>query len=426
MSKLKRVVCAVLCVLLLTAAVAGCSTPEYAMTINGENVTTGEYLANLYNVFYQLYYNQGLYYYEQYGSDVWGQSYPYGEGDATQSLPLSDYIKQMTQDSLVRQRAIASLMEKYGVTLSEEDQKDLQNQLEGISNSNLLELGFNKENYRKMVTGTFNERGLFYGLYDEGGQRAISAEDLRAYFDANYLTYKSIEISLENSDGEALSEEEIAEITERLEGYLAIYNETGDFDKAIEQYTEDNSASSSTTTTGSDSTTGTGDSTTTADDETTTANPEETTTTGEDTAPTAAPDDETTTAGTGDTTTTTTGAQDDEDEEEEETDANLKTLVAEKASDQELVKAIQSVEEGTAKIVQYNKNGETTTAALILRLDPEGEGREDYFEESHDNIIYNMKWDEFDKEVTELIATYTVEVNAKTIKMCDPKNFLDA
>lgn len=424
MSKLKRAVCAVLCVLLLTAAAAGCSTPEYAMTINGENVTTGEYLANLYNAFVQLYYNQGLYYYEQYGSDVWGQSYPYGEGDATQNLPLSDYMKQMAQDSLVRQRAIASLMEKYGVSLSAEDQEDLESQMEGISNSNILALGFNKDNYRKMITGTFNEQGLFYGLYDEGGQRAISAEDLRAYFDANYLTYKSIEISLVDSDGEALPEEEIAEITEQLEGYLAIYNETGDFDKAIEQYTEDNSTSSSTTTTGSDTTTTGSDTTAATGDTTTAATADDSTTTDGETTTTASPDGETTTAG-GDETTTTTGSGDDE-EEEEETDANLKTLVAEKASDQELVKAVQSVEEGTAKIVRYNKNGTTNTAALILRLDPEGEGREDYFEESHDGIIYNMKWDEFDAEVKEVIATYTVEVNQKTIKMCDPKNFLDA
>ncbi len=410
MSKWKRVACAVLCVLMLTVAAAGCSTPENAMTVNGEDVTTGEYLANLYNIFYQMYYNQGLYYYEQYGQDVWGQSYTYGEGDATQKLVLDDYIKQIAQDAIVRQKAVASLMGTYGITLTAELQEELDTQMESVSNSTFLQYGFNKESYRKMTTAYYyNEQALFYGLYDEGGQRAIPEKDIRAYFDKNYLTYKIIEISLVDSDGNALDEEEIAEIMEQLEGYLAIYNETGDFDKAIEQYTEDSDTSSTTTTTGSETTT-------TASGENTTA--ETTTTTAKETTTTAGGETTTTT----DASTTTTGS---DEEEEEEADPNLVELVAEKASDQELVKAIQSVEEGTAKIVTYNKGGTKNTAALILRLDPEGEGREDYYEEKHDNVIYNMKWDEYDAEVKELIATYTVEVNQKAIKMCDPKSFLD-
>ena len=103
MLKLKRAACAALSALLLvsTAALSGCSTPKVAMTVDGQEIETGLYLAYLYNTFYQLYYGQGMYQYAAY-MDVWAQEFTYGEGDDAEKLKLAEYIKRQTQDSIVR------------------------------------------------------------------------------------------------------------------------------------------------------------------------------------------------------------------------------------------------------------------------------------------------------------------------------------
>ena len=53
MLKLKRLACAALsAVMLLTAAAtAGCSTPKVAMTVDGTEYSSGDYLAYLYMVY---------------------------------------------------------------------------------------------------------------------------------------------------------------------------------------------------------------------------------------------------------------------------------------------------------------------------------------------------------------------------------------
>ena len=55
----KRMLAVACALVMLVLCCTGCSTPKNAMTIDGYEVSTGEYLANLYNMFYQAYYNSG-------------------------------------------------------------------------------------------------------------------------------------------------------------------------------------------------------------------------------------------------------------------------------------------------------------------------------------------------------------------------------
>lgn len=148
-----------------------------------------------------------------------------------------------------------------------------------------------------------NEKALFYGLYDKGGQREISDDDIRAYFEENYLTYKIISLPLTDSEGADLGEEEAQEVRDRLQKYLDMYNESGDFDAVIEQYNEDENSSEADDSEDTDTTASDTDTTTAGEETTTTA--AETTTTEGTTSTTAA---ETTADETG---TTTTGSGED-------------------------------------------------------------------------------------------------------------------
>ncbi len=91
--------------------------------------------------------------------------------------------------------------------------------------------------------------------------------------------------------------------------------------------------------------------------------------------------------------------------------------------DEELVKAIRSVEIGKAKVVTYKAGGSQLAAALVLRLDPNKP--ETLFKDETDNIIRGAKYEAFNEEVEKAAAALTAEFNSAVIKKCDPKNFLE-
>lgn len=239
-------------------------------------------------------------------------------------MAAEDYIVKTTQDAMIRQKAIKDKLEEYGLSPRQEDLDAVNQVLETISNDDTISLGFSKDTYSRMYTDFYcNEKALFYGLYDKGGQREISDDDIRAYFEENYLTYKIISLPLTDSEGADLGEEEAQEVRDRLQKYLDMYNESGDFDAVIEQYNEDENSSEADDSEDTDTTASDTDTTTAGEETTTTA--AETTTTEGTTSTTAA---ETTADETG---TTTTGSGEDTGEdsgEEEETDPNLHDIDA--------------------------------------------------------------------------------------------------
>lgn len=100
---------------------------------------------------------------------------------------------------------------------------------------------------------------------------------------------------------------------------------------------------------------------------------------------------------------------------------------AKNASDTALAEAVKTVPVGKAQIVDYDAGGTKKTSALILRLDPEsGEGYESYYENSRQNILLALKFDEFDGEIKTYAKTLQYDLNSRAYKMCDPKNFVTA
>ncbi len=364
---LKRILTGALSVLLAVCLLftTACSTPDVAIRANDKDISMGEYLAYMYEMFYSVYYGQGMYQYASYGYDVWDLEFEYGEGDDAKDLKLDEYLRQTGKDLAIRQVAVAELLEKYGLTVDEKDAKELKKQLATVSEADLLKYGFNKKNYAKVVMAVeLNEAALFYGLYDEGGEREVAEDDIRAYYEENYLSYKSIDVVLQDEKGKDFDEDQIAAVQAQLEGYLAMYEESGDFDAVIKQYEAD-----------------------------------------------IAEDKEET-----DTEETT-------DKEEEKTDYRVDTTV-EAIADKNTSDAIKDVEIGKAAIQQYKVNKEKPTMSLILRLDPDKRDDEvDYYAEQHQAILQALKYEELDKEILDYVKKMDVEVNESAIKMADPKQF---
>lgn len=334
----------------------GCSTPDNAMEVDGKVYTTGDYLAYVYNTLNTDYTAYMYLYY--YGADALDEEVSYDEDT---KMSLREYIRQMAQDTMIRQKVLEDMLAEHKIDWDAEDKKELEDSLKELKADAFLPLGFNNDRYINMAKATgLNEMSLFYGLYGKGGSREVAETDIRKYFDDNYLSYKIIEFSLVGSDNKDLSEAEVNKIKDRLQKYLDAFNageKTGaGFDKVYAQYTADEKAASKD-----------------KDDSATTDKTEST--------------------------------------------AQRNDIVAAEASDEDLVKAIQAVAEGAAGIQTYQKGGTTKTMALIFRMDPEAErtetvkdenGKEtvkevDYYAEQKDTVLSYMKYDEFDKEVQEKI-----------------------
>lgn len=245
MKMFKRALCVMMAVLLVALSVTGCSapkltiggTPDTAAKVGDVTISTGEYLAYLYESFYNLYYSQGLYQYEQYGTDVWTQKFPYGEGDDAEELELADYIRRMAQDSILRQIAIQQLLDENELTWDAEEEKAIDEDLEkNLTADAYLPIGVSNENYIKMYkTTSLGESSLFYGLYGEGGKKEMGKDDRRAYYDKNMLSYKMMSKEMLDSNGAELKEADQKEITTLLDGYLDLYKRTGSFEKVVDE-----------------------------------------------------------------------------------------------------------------------------------------------------------------------------------------------
>ena len=191
-------------------------------------------------------------------------------------------------------------------------------------------------------------------------------------------------------------------IKDNLNKYLEQYKKSGDFDAVIAQYTKDNDTSTTTTTGGTTSTTAAS----------TTAS-----TTAEDT--TAA----TTKATAADDTSSSDKSDDSSKDEEEEKDENRKNTTVDAAGDEDFTNALKKVKIGEAQIITYKKGSTTLTAALVLRMDPEKGIGAYKFEDERENVIYGIAFEEFNKEVEEVIAKLDVKENKRAIRMATIKDF---
>ena len=393
--KVKKLLSAAVAVVAVgSLALTGCSTPKTAISVGDKDYSTGEYLAYMYNAYSRM---AQYYAYSGYSGDqLWSQTLPYGEGDDQVNLEFAEYLKKTAQDAIIREAALETLMKKYDVSISEDDLKQMDSDLSSLKTDQFIAYGFNNEHFKSMYKAVnYNETTLFNALYDVGGKEGMTEKEMREYFDKNYLSYKSIEISLTDSDGKDRDDAAKKKVKSRLESYLSQYNKSKDFDAVIEKYNADEAASTSS-----------------SGATTTTTTAATTTTTAATTAATTQAADSTTA-----TTASTTAA-----ETTTTTDPNLNNIEgADSYSDEDFLKALQGVKEGEAKIVEYKKNGTTNTMALVLRLNPEKANGKDYFENSHSGILHNAKDKAFDEMVDKTIDGLKVNVNDRAIKMCDPK-----
>ena len=369
MKNFARILCAVLAMAML---LTGCTMPkimlpgtgDIAATYgDGKTISTGEYLAYLY-----LYFEDTYSYYGQYATyygydDPWQMELPYGE-DGSTKLPMDEYIATMAQDAIKRNIVLEQMMAENNLSYIAKDKEDIDKEMAELADGAYLPAGISNENFIKAYTALMlDQRSTFFGLYGEGGPKAVANTEIRKYFDDNYLSYKVISVSLTKSETQsdgtsktvALSADEKAAELKKLNEYLTICNDKG-FEAAKDAYNKANAKEG--------------------------------------------------------------------DEVKATTDEDNRVNSDATEMDEALVKAIRSVEVGKAKIVEYGGEDEKnpTTAALIMRLDTNNPGK--VYDDAKENILITLKSEEFEKDLNAAVEKLVVDFNKKVLKKCSPKNFV--
>lgn len=209
------------------------SDAPVVMTVNGDEIHSDEYAGYMeYNMAYyaSMYAQMGI-------SDLWNNA----EAAAVFGPSMPDAAKEQA----VYTRVIMQKMKELGLSLSYSQEKQLANaRKQTIDNTSydgylnqIAQFGFSDTAYTNFMYLSLCYQTLEDYYYGENGVNVPSEEELKQYFEDNYITAKHILITTTNSEtGETRTDEEAKALAQSI---LDRINNGEDFDTLMTQYNED-------------------------------------------------------------------------------------------------------------------------------------------------------------------------------------------
>ena len=252
MMNIIRIFAALLCLAILLSF-AGChKKDEIAYTVGDVEFTSGMYACALF------------------WADNDAKSLVYSEMSTEDQQKEVDWAKQTIEgvkyDEYVKSKAIEKLntfatiiteAKKANVTLDDESKTMANSYANYYWNSYgygaVLSLnGVAYETYVKYMEYEYLYDTYFLHIYGEEGEKALSEDALKEELAKNYALYNKITISLQNSEGKALSDSEIETLKKTAEDYVSRLNKGETFAEIYDEHNqknkEDNSSSNASST----------------------------------------------------------------------------------------------------------------------------------------------------------------------------------
>ncbi len=147
-----------------------------------------------------------------------------------------NWIKEETISNIKRHVAIQRLFEEYGLSLSEEDKSEINEQINSIWNEDnfyaqylygvktmgeyYTSVGVGKESLTDMYTANKIEQAVFLHNYGDDGVTPVTDEEFNAYIKENYANVKYIKLEFKDKFGINLKEEsDIQAVKDMAQGY---------------------------------------------------------------------------------------------------------------------------------------------------------------------------------------------------------------
>ncbi|MDY3791542.1 MAG: hypothetical protein SOZ56_03580 [Oscillospiraceae bacterium] len=390
------------------------------------------------------------------------------EGAAAQSsetvtLPLfssqidgvdaKQWIYDEATKSMQEYAAVEAKFNEYGLALTDEDKESAQvyiDQMWEYAGEYYTAMGISESSYKSIFLNSSKKQKLFETIYSEGGERAVSDDEIKTYLDENYALINYIEVELKDGEGNLLKSEGKAERMEMLNSYIERYKNGEDFDELNAEYVtyydnlkkaadEAAAAEEAANAETSDETAavtevsrstaeaplaGEGDELTDSDEETPaeTEAPADDETAEETTAPSEEDTAEETEASAEETTAPAeTAAVSAENQDVTVGAVNSNMTVIEKADKtvpcaEVAEKVFNGMNKGDIEIVE-TADGEHYY--LVLKLDILEDS--EYFTTAKDSLLSEMKYDEFEGVVSDWTASQSVSKNDAAYKRYDPQ-----
>lgn len=409
MAKAKKITAALTAALLCTASLTSCSDTSYVMTAGDSKINAGIYIYNeLTEMSYQMtmmYYQKGI------KKDYFNQKV---DGKAFDEY-LSDYALTATKEYA----AVVDKFNELGLTLSDEDIKSINDSISSTwdSQGEFYESeGISKESVKLALKGSKMREELFDHYYAEGGEEAVSDDEMVKYLDDNYLRYKSISFaktkaSTDSSSSatdsstdsaDAANEEAKAKRDEFLEKAQGVSFD--DFDSIIDEYNDyvaSKKASDSSSSTDSDSSAS--DSSTTSDD---------TSSVSDSTAESSSTADS-------DSSTDSSSSKPDPYANEKMANYGAMDDSQKDTANGKILKEVSGMSTDVATAYE-----DDNAYYILIKGDIKGRDTE-YAKDNHEDLLKEMKSDEFQKKLTSWVEKLDIKVNNKAIKRYTPKVVYD-
>lgn len=246
-------IAAVLSAAAIAVTLSGCADNGYIMTVDGMPIRTGIYIS-----FQQTSMNNAsekLSESDNSGSDNSDSSDSSDSGSGETNIfdrtidgkSVSDWVKEDTRKGIKRFVGIQRLCEKYNITLSDEERsqinKDVQTnwdttsinyygytftveQIYGYKSMGdyYTAQGIGIDSLKEIAAANELSNKLFMHYYGEGGEKAVSNDDIDKYLEENSVAYKLITVNYRDFRGDPVVGDEQDDIIERAKSYAERYN----------------------------------------------------------------------------------------------------------------------------------------------------------------------------------------------------------
>lgn len=423
MAKAKKITAALTAALLCTASLTACSDTSYVMTVGDSKINAGIYIYNeLTEMSYQMtmmYYQNGI------KKDYFDQKV---DGKAFDEY-LSDYALTATKEYA----AVVDKFNELGLTLSDEDIKSINDSISSTwdSQGEFYESeGISKESVKLALKGSKMREELFDHYYAEGGEEAVSDDEMVKYLDDNYLRYKSISFakttaSTDSSSSatdsstdsaDAANEEAKAKRDEFLEKAQGVSFD--DFDSIIDEYNDYVASKKSSSAADSDSSSA-ADSSTASDDTSSVSDIDTSSTASDDTSSVSDSTAESSSTVDSDSSTDSSSSEPDPYANEKMVNYGAMDDSQKDTTNGKILKEVSGMSTDVATAYE-----DDNAYYILIKGDIKDRDTE-YAKDKHEDLLKEMKSDEFQEKLTSWVEKLDIKVNNKAIKRYTPKVVYD-
>ena len=207
--------------LAMCASFAGCYSEDktWAAKLGDDTLPIGGYIYYLSSAYSQAAAQVGT------DSDVLNAS--------VEDQSAQDWIKSTAMDTLHSYYFVSQKFQDLGLTLEEDDQTAIENatnSMWGYFRTALEPMGVAESSFNQAYS-VYNMKlqKLLLAMYGKGGEMELSEDELRDYYTSGYTYYQYFLVNLsttdENGDSQDMSDDEKAEVKERLEDYVKQINQ---------------------------------------------------------------------------------------------------------------------------------------------------------------------------------------------------------